>query len=241
MRTVLPVTILAIAFCSCELGTYGVNRTVCDARDLPGKTRAASQSDTVFIDYNKNKELLQILCLLPDSSMASWRWKAGERRDFVDSIKENGFIVDTSKNVLNLRKITPHYFDYQVVDGTWKLATYARKNHEKLVITDDVTQGHDIHVFSYDGKTLCAHRNFMQLILRQLLVDTANVEYAKLIDEEFPQYEYDFSKEGELTVFMSSYGKPNYGKCFKGNKATFEINGEFRLTDSRWGEVPAAE
>ena len=196
----------------------------------------------VRVDYDANKELLEILCLLPDSAMASWEWKAIERRRWVDDIKTKGFVLDTSETVMNVKTIKPHFLDYQVVDGTWKLAIYKFGPRNRLVFTDDVTGGHDINIFLFDGKQLQARPDFLQALRVALLPADAADDCAGTWAEDFPFFDFDCSRENSLLVTMPPIDRVSNDQCLIGNKVTFGISGDgFKVEKAEWLEVKASD
>lgn len=196
----------------------------------------------VPIDYDSNKELLEILCLLPDSAMASWEWKASERRRWVDEIKASGFVVDTSDVTFNVKAIKPHFLDYQVVDGTWKLAIYKLGLRNRLVFTDDVTGGHDINIYFFDGKQLQARQDFLQALRDALLPADAAGDCAATWAEDFPFFEFDCSKENSLVVTMPEFDRASFGECLIGNQVTFGVTVDgFKVEKAEWLDVKASD
>ena len=46
------------------------------------------EEELFFITYKENKELLDIILLLPDSTFSSWEWKLKDRIKWYNEIKK---------------------------------------------------------------------------------------------------------------------------------------------------------
>jgi hypothetical protein len=185
-------------------------------------------SKKITIDYNKNKEILDILPLLPDSSMASWEWKKTERLELLQSVKTNNYYIDTTKDYNDILMVAPNYFQTQVVDGNWCVAVYKVSENNYIIITDDVVgDGNDLKAFELKNQQLTA------LPIKSLLGDYLNVF---LIDSNNEKCKSLFEKN-KFIVHSSYLKKKENESCVRGNKLKFVFNAElkkFELEKVTW-------
>ena len=205
----------------------------------PKEESKVGYADTVKVNYQDNKEILDIIPLIPDSAMQSWKWSKAERDGFLSSIKASGYFIDTTKNYNTLLKVTPHYFETQVVDGVFTVSSYKVNDGSQLIITCDVVG---------DGKKLCAYRikqnEISQVSLTDLydtfenytLQNPADTKCAEKVEETMPFSDYDFTGLNTLKIALP-ITKAQANKCLKGNALTLIFNpstARFDLQNISW-------
>ncbi|WP_306353501.1 hypothetical protein [Flavobacterium sp. '19STA2R22 D10 B1'] len=199
------------------------------------------EAQKLAVNYAEHKEILDVLTIIPDSTMPSWGWKPNERKDFVKFIAQNNVTPDTSKNFSKIVSIKPNTLKIQVVDGSWVLSIYKIKADHYIVITDDmVGDGNEILAFEYDKGQL----KYIKLkevfgdYFSSLLVDKNNVKCNELLEENKIGFEYDFDSETAVEISNSFYLKENENKdCFNGNTLLFQFNKtskKFDLVKKYW-------
>ena len=237
------VLLCSLMFCiSCqktEKNTTQDNKTLVTPATAT-ETITAKFSDTVQVNYIKNKELLELLPLLPKTAMGSWEWSKEERTAMVKSIAAHNYYVDTTANFNTIRKILPHYFETQVVDGVWSYGVYKIDTNRYLVLTDDhVGDGSDVHAFFIEnGKPQeTAIEKLTGNLVSQLVKDPEDKSCrTKLEDADF-FFDYSFEVKNKITISSSYLEEQEYGQCLKGNTLTFEFNateGTFDLQQITW-------
>jgi hypothetical protein len=205
----------------------------------PKEESKVGYADTVKVKYQDNNEMLDIIPLIPDSAMQSWQWSKAEREGFLSSIKASGYFIDTTKDYNTLLKITPHYFETQVVDGIFTVASYKVNDSSKLIITCDVVG---------DGKYLCAYRikqnEISQLRLTDLydtfenytMQNPADTKCAEKVLEARPFSAYDFTGLNTIKIILP-ITKAQANGCLKGNALTLNFNpytARFNLQNISW-------
>lgn len=204
------------------------------------ETISAKFSDTVQVNYTKNRELLELLPLLPETAMGSWEWSKEERTAMVKSIAAHNYFVDTTANFNTIKKILPHYFETQVVDGVWSYGVYKIDTNNYLVLTDDhVGDGSDVHAFFIKNGTPqeTAIENLTGNLVSQLVkVPEDKGCKTKLEDADF-FFDYSFEVKNKITISSPYLEQQDYEQCLKGNTLTFEFNaaeGTFDLLQITW-------
>lgn len=179
--------------------------------------------DTLEINYLGHKNLLEILKILPDSTMASWGWKASDRVNFVDFIEKNNFTIDSTEQYQNIKIIKPNTIGIQIVDGYWTLSIYKVNPNNYIVITDDIVGGgNDIKTFEFiNGKLISKKINFFKRYLSQILKEDSKC--LELLEDNNLFFEYNFEDESKIIIknlILSDEDK----NCFKGNILHYKLN-----------------
>lgn len=182
---------------------------------------------TEKIDYQTNKEILEILPLLPDSAMASWEWTKAERLYLLNSVKANNSYVDTTENYNTIVKIKPNYFSAQPVDGLFEVASYKISNGNYIVITNDRTgDGKTINAYELsDGKlTSIKPEALFGRDIDYFISDPEN-ENCKAFYEDLPSLiSYKISQLNTIQMQAYHHDEKEAKMCLKGNCATLIFN-----------------
>jgi len=184
------------------------------------------KQDTLRIDYAEHKNLLDILTLLPDSSMASWGWSKKERIEFVKDIQKNKFTTGAPEHFSSIKLAQPNTIEIQVVDGIWIFSIYKIKPNNYIVITDDIVgDGNDLLAFEYKDGVLeyIAFENLFDNFLTALLVNKDDKNCIDLLEENNIGFEYLFTGTKKIEIANLSLTEGN-NECFKGNSLNYEFN-----------------
>lgn len=184
-------------------------------------------SKIIKIDYQNNKEILDILALLPDSAMTNWEWKKEERKEMVRSVAGSNQFVDATENYNTIRKLTPNYFETSVVDGLWCLSIYKVSKDHYIAITNDIAgDGNEIKGFEIEDQQVNAI-NVKDLIgknTENFLINNGNKECQSVSSEEtMGMFTYDFSHRNLVSISCYAAKKAD-STCFKGNELTLKFN-----------------
>jgi hypothetical protein len=191
-------------------------------------------SDTIKINYNENKEILEILKLLPNKTMASWEWTKNEREEMVQSISRNNYFVDTTPNYNNIKYIKTNIIGTQVVDGFWKMSIYKIAPNNYIVITDDIVgDGNDLMSFEYKNGTL-TEIEFSSLfngLQKKLLKNPDEKDCSELLEYNLLTFDYDFDQKQNVTISSWFLKKGEHENCFKGNILNYKFIPELKKFD----------
>lgn len=225
-------------------------RNTVESATLPNEklqtiTVKAKYSEIIKIDYLKNKEILDILPLLPDSAMASWEWKKEEREGWVRSLAANNQFTDTTENYNTINKLTPNYFETLVVDGLWTAALYKLSENHYIVITNDIVgDGYDINAFEVKDQQIQAISvdNLIGAKPGNLLLKNNSEKCKSFISEkDMGMFTYDFSDPDIIRIYCYYLTKKESSACFKGNEVTFKFNKDLKRFDfvkTSWRDRP---
>lgn len=188
----------------------------------------AAYSKIIKIDYEKNREILDILPLIPDSTMASWEWKKEERKEMVSSIAAQNQFTDTTENFNTISKVTPNYFETGVVDGVWTASLYkVSENHYILITNDIVGDGNKINAFEVKDRHITS-LNLNNVIGanpgKLLLKDNSEKCKSVISEEEMGMFTYDFSDPSLISISSYYLNKKANSDCFKGNEVILKFD-----------------
>ncbi|MEN7547198.1 hypothetical protein AAG747_04720 [Rapidithrix thailandica] len=198
-------------------------------------------ADTISINYLENKKLLEILKLVPESTMGSWEWSKKEREKTVEFIEKNNFIVDTTEMYNTIKYIQPNTIGIQVVDGFWTLSIYQFDENDFFVVTNDmVGDGNDIQTFNFINNKLTPTKmiNWFGEFYTNLLLNNST-DCIQLLEENLLTFEYDFSDENMVEISSWLLNKNEADHCLKGNSINYKLNKSkrtFEVTKIHWKE-----
>ena len=243
----ITLTILIIILVSCNNKKIENKIVVKNADDSLKKTENIidtdnyKNKDTLKIVYSEHKNLLDILTILPDSTMRSWGWKKTERKQFVDNIKINKFTTSTAENFAKFELIQPNTIRIQVVDGCWILSIYKVKTNNFIVITDDIVgDGNDVQTYEYINNELnyIEPKNLFGEYFNELLSEKNNISCKELLEDFKNGLTYDFETKTKIKISNVSYSENRENnKCLKGNSLIYEFNPQmkkFKIVKINW-------
>jgi ribosomal 50S subunit-recycling heat shock protein len=187
--------------------------------------------DTLRINYKENKEILEILKLLPNKSMGSWEWPKSERDEMIKSISKNNYFIDKTPNYNNIKYIKTNTIGIQVVDGFWKMSIYKIALNNYIVITDDIVgDGNDLISFEYKNGNLTEieFNSLFDGLQKNLLKNTDEKDCAELLEDNLLTFTYDFKEKQNITINSWLLNKDENENCFKGNTLNYKFNPEFK-------------
>lgn len=182
--------------------------------------------DTLKINYQKNKEILDILPLLPDSAIGTWVWPQSERQNLVNSIKTNNYYVHTTGNVKKILTIKPHHLSIQPFDGYFIVSSYKISNGNYIIITNNATgDGKEINAYEL------ANQQLVSLNLEELLgpyqdyfsIDPDNQKCKALVEDAEPYNSIDFDMHNKVEI-TTAIDKKEADNCLKGNSVILVFN-----------------
>lgn len=195
---------------------------------------------TQLLRYRNQKDLLEILAVLPDSVFTSWEWKQESRKQMVDFMRTYDDIGDTqSLPFSNINSVTPALLNIQVVDGIWKLALYKAADGSYIVITDDIAgDGNDMKVFEYKDGALI-HKPLTAVFgdyLAELLTDKNSKACQEYITDHELVFTWNFRKN-DIVISAASLTDEDAKHCLKGNRMQLLFDREkkrFSLAELTW-------
>ena len=216
---------------------YSTNRNTSNNHsELPSTELSDDEKfvDTVLIDYEQNKELLDILPLVPDSAMASWEWSKKERAEMVDFIRVNNFMIDTTKIYNNIQYVRPNTFGTSVVDGFWSMSLYKTNPNEYLMITDDIN-GDDNNIMCFEFasgmfKPVQLPKVFGRFV-DELLMNEKDAGCKAELEEHLPTFDYNFKETNTVKVSSWYIKEEEFKTCLKGNTLYYKFNPEEKRFD----------
>lgn len=189
--------------------------------------------DTIHINYNDHKTLLNILKALPENTMDSWEWSKKDRVKTVSFIEENNYLIDSTKMYNNILYIKPNTIGIQVVDGYWTLSIYEFADNHYFIVTNDIVgDGNDIQTFNYINKELIPLKMinwFGEFDYKLLSKNTPNC--MEQLEEYKLTYIYNFKDKNTIEIISWLLTKNESENCFKGNSIKYKLNKEGRTFD----------
>lgn len=203
-------------------------------------TEAEKFADTVWINYEDNKILLEILQKIPDKSMGTWEWSKEERKEMVKSISKNNYYIDTTKNFNDIKYIKPNTIETQVIDGYWTMSIYKIKDNNYIVITNDITgDGKDLIAYEYKERELIDIDidKFFENIPTNLLKQNDEKNCTDLLEDGLLIFDFDFRSRQFVTISSETLNEDENGNCLKGNSLNYKFIPQektFELESINW-------
>lgn len=224
--------LLTLTILSCENKTpNSVPKTSKDEDTLKvEKTVIKSNSNNkVAIDYEKNKDLLDIILLLPNEAFPSWEWKIKDRKKWYNEIKKNNFYIDDNPEYFNQTYFEPNKAGFTIVDGFWSINIYKTAENSYIVITDDIVgDGNSLHFYEVKSSTIKKYLDEKTIFsdytkqLKRKNTDDCEGNFEELND---PIFTFDFSAKNKVEIESSWYlTKENYENCLIGNAIVYNFN-----------------
>jgi len=188
----------------------------------------------IEVNYVLNKELLDIILLMPDSAFSTWDWKIEDRKKWYNEIKSNNFWIDKDTMFFNQIYFRPNTACFQIVDGSWTISTYKTFDNSFIVITNDIAgDGNTINIFEVKNNKIIESLSFESLFgdyRKQIKLDNLPQECdKKFIDLDDPIFTYDFSDKNIVEIESSWYlTKEEFKDCLKGNSILYKFNSKTR-------------
>lgn len=192
--------------------------------------QVSNSTKRVKIDFNENKDLLDIILLLPDAAFPSWEWKLDERIKWYNEIKENNYYTDNDPFYFNQVYFKPYKAGFSIVDGFWSINIYKTSENSYIVITDDVVgDGNTLNFYEVKNSIIKEYLNeeIMFSNFKEQLKKKENVENCAEKFEEMndPIFQFDFTNKNKVEIESSWYlNKEDYETCLNGNAITYNFN-----------------
>ncbi len=184
----------------------------------------------VTIDYTKNKDLLDIILLLPDSAFRSWEWKLKDRIKWYNEIKENNFYNDDNPDYFNQTYFEPNKAGFTIVDGFWSINIYKTVENSYIVITDDIAgDGNSLNFYEVKSNTIKKYL-YEKTIFSDFTEQLKKKENSEKCAEKFeemndPIFEFDFTNKNKVEIESSWYLiKEVYENCLIGNAIIYNFD-----------------
>ncbi|TDB65297.1 hypothetical protein [Arundinibacter roseus] len=227
--------ILTLIILSCENKTQKSESTTSKLEDTlklekTEKNQNSNSNKKVAIDFKENKDLLDIILLLPDSAFPSWEWKLNDRIKWYKEIEENNFYIDENPDYFNQSYFEPNKAGFTIVDGFWSINIYKTAENSYIVITDDIVgDGNSLNFYEVksniinkylDEKTIFS--DFTELIKKKENTENCGEKFEEMND---PIFEFDFTNKNKVEIESSWYlTKDDYENCLIGNSIIYSFN-----------------
>lgn len=202
-----------------------INKNVQDTLKAETENDDIEKPDTLRINYPEHKNLLDILTILPDSSMGSWEWQKADRIEYVRKIQKNNYTLPSRDHFSNIALIQPNTIRIGVVDGSWILSIYKIKPNNYIVLTDDIVgDGNQFMAFEYlNGQlTYIPFKDVFDHFLTTLVIDETDEKCLESFKDNYIGFEYEFIGTKKLHITNSLLEESK--SCFKGNTLNYEFN-----------------
>lgn len=232
-RSLLLIFILTITSCKKQL--LDETPVASEIKDTVKKVvtennKILNSGNKVAVDFTKNKDLLDIILLLPENSFSSWGWKSEDRIKWYNEIKANNCYIDDDPNFFNQSYLEPSGAGFSIVDGFWSINIYKTSENSFVVVTDDrVGDGNALHFYEVKSNTLkeCLNENLLLPDHKELL---KKKDSDAKCDEKFeelndPIFVYNFSGLNKIEIESSWYlTEESYNDCLIGNAIQYNFN-----------------
>ena len=238
----LLVLFSVVTIISCNKQTQNEIATNSEVKDtiqtdsVKTEEKIASKNK-IEVDFAKNKDLLDIILLLPDTAFSSWEWTLEDRIKWYNEIKMNNFYIDDEPNFFNQKYLEPNSAGFSIVDGSWSINIYKTAENSYIVITDDITgDGNALNFYEVKANKIKEYLNekilfsdFRELLKMKNTRENCIEKFEELND---PIFEYDFTDENKIEIESSWYLlQKEYSNCLIGNAILYNFNPKTKKFD----------
>lgn len=231
----LLIILFTLTIVSCKNKTLNAVSKTSNSKDtlkteLLKKNEKSNSINKIDVDFKKNKDLLDIILLLPDSAFSSWEWKLEDRIKWYNEIKENGYYTDNNPDYFNQKYFEPNKAGFSIVDGFWSINIYRTSESSYIVITDDIVgDGNTLNIYEVKSNELRNYSdeeelfsNFKELLKKKEHTENCAEKFEEMND---PIFEFDFTKKNTIEIESSWYlTKEDYENCLIGNAILYNFN-----------------
>jgi hypothetical protein len=184
----------------------------------------------VEIDFAKNKDLLDVILLLPDTAFSSWEWKLDERVKWYNEIKAHNYYIDDNPTFFTQKYFNSTKAGFSIVDGFWSINLYKTAENSYIVITDDIVgDGNALKFYEVKSNTIKEYLNekllfsdYKELLKKKDTEGNCDEKFEVLED---PIFEFNFSTDNKIEIESSwSLTEEEYNTCFIGNAILYNFN-----------------
>lgn len=236
-RLLLLICILTIA--SCKKQPLDETSVVSEIKDtvknaVTENNRILNSVNKVAVDFTENKDLLDIILLLPEKSFSSWGWKSEDRIKWYNEIKTNDYYIDDDPNFFNQKYLKPNEAGFSIVDGFWSINIYKTSENSFIVVTDDrVGDGNELNFYEVKSNTIkeCLNENLLLPDHKEYL---KKKESDANCDEKFeelndPIFVCNFLGPYKIEIESSWYiTEESYSDCLIGNAIQYNFNPQLK-------------
>ena len=190
----------------------------------------------IRIDFTENKNLLDIIILLPNNAFPSWEWKLDDRIKWYNQIKENNYYIDDNPDYFNQQYFEPDKAGFSIVDGFWSIKIYKTTENSFIVITNDIVgDGNSLNFYEVKSnriKEYLDEKNIFSDFREQLKRKENSINCTEEFDElNDPIFNYNFINN-KVEIESSWYlTKENYENCLIGNSIIYIFNPKTKKFD----------
>lgn len=189
----------------------------------------SNSNNKIVIDFENNKDLLNIILLLPNEAFQSWEWKNKDRIKWYNEIKKHNFYVDDTPEYFNQSYFEPYKAGFTIVDGFWSINIYKTAENSFIVITNDmVGDGNSLHFYEVKSSTIKKYSDEKTIFsdyteqLKRKNTENCEGNFEELND---PIFTFDFSSKNKVEIESAWYlKKENYENCLIGNAIVYQFD-----------------
>jgi len=193
----------------------------------------------IDIDYASNKDLLNIVLLLPDS-VSPIGWKFEDRKEWYNEVKLNNFWITSDIDHINQWCLKPNRICFVIMEGDWNISLYKTSDNSFIVIShEQIASSNLINIFEVKNNEIIEKLSFECLFgdyIEQLNINPSqecNEKFEKIEDSFiFEWFTFDFSDENIVEVSCSwPITKEKFENCLIGNSILYKFNPETKKFD----------
>lgn len=234
MKNIFYICVLAaLIFSACNGKNLGDQRTDLSENRIP---------DTVRLDTVKNRDMLIILSIMPDSLTRIFNWSRNQRTDLRRELGSQHYFLDSAHHFANLKKIENDYLEFHTGDNTFTMRTYQiRDGHYVILAIDQI--GDKQKLTAYELYKHSAEVMDLNIILGKynylFLKDESNQSCLGMFYEKNPVFNFDISDPAMVVVKLTNYSKSDSKDCLLGNEMVLKFNPvrhPFDVVEFNWSE-----
>lgn len=193
------------------------------------------------VDYQENKEVLDLLIILPDSVTPNRNWKESERKEFRNIIKKNNFITDTVPFADGF-KISPKSLNVYInEEETWNFHIYKIQSNEYIFIINNSVivynpknrRKNDILAFLYKDSIL---NNVLleNLLERDIKTELINHSLDDIVDYDEAAFDSLSTKYALCDLVFSSSERPFFNYYFRDSIISIDLGSKYNFKETEF-------
>ncbi|MHA4895697.1 hypothetical protein ACXZ1K_13170 [Pedobacter sp. PWIIR3] len=209
---------VAFAFVACNGNKSGNNK---------GFFASNSGADTVRLDAVKNRDMLIILSILPDSITKTLDWTRADRYKLRQQLDSQSYYIDSAHIFSNLKKFENNQIAFDTDSGDFTMTAYQISDGHYLILCKDDIDGkqyltsHEVYKNTSAVMDLDLSVGKYKYIF---LKDASSATCLGMFYEKNPEFDYDITDPSILKIKLKNYSQTDSKDCLKGNELTLKFN-----------------
>ncbi len=209
---------IAFAFIACNGGNSYKGSNQSDNNTTP---------DTVRLDAVKNRDMLIILSILPDSITKTFPWTREQRRNLRAQLDSQKYYLDSAHHFSQLKKFENNHIEFGSKDNSFSMTAYQIRDGHYVILAKDEIEGKQT-INAYELYKNSAENMPLNEILGKynymFLKDASSQSCLGMFYEKNPIFDFDIADPSIVIIKLKNYSESDSKDCIKGNELSLRFN-----------------